>query len=142
MKIEVEADIAEAHDMLTDIGGRLDSPRPLLAQLGDDLHEHAEQAFATDGFGTWAPLSPATVTRKGSSRILVDTGGLLDSLTSGSPDITDESVTLSTDHPAAPFLRAGARGAPARDPLPEPPGDVVDGWAETSLEYFLTGRGA
>lgn len=142
MRIEVEADIAEAHDMLAGIGDRLASPRSLLDQLGEQLGEHAEQAFATDGFGTWAPLAPATVAQKGSSRILVDTGGLLDSLTSGSPQVSDDAVTLSTDHPAAAFLRAGARGAPARDPLPEPPDGVVEDWADLSLEYFLTGGGA
>lgn len=141
--MSIESDIADAHRLLEGIGDRLQQSRPLLAELGDELREHAEAAFATGGFGTWAPLSPQRVSEKGSSRILIDTGGLLDSLTGGgSVDIDDESVTLSSDHPGGGFARAGARGAPRRDPLPEPPGGVVDDWADLALGFFVDGRGA
>lgn len=35
-----------------------------------------QQAFASSGFGSWAPNKPATVRAKGSSRPLIDTGQL------------------------------------------------------------------
>ena len=33
-------------------------------------------AFASGGFGEWAPLKPMTIMRKGSDKILIDTGDL------------------------------------------------------------------
>lgn len=39
------------------------------------------EAFNTDGYGTWPPNQPATVTAKGSSTTLIDTGTLRNSIT-------------------------------------------------------------
>lgn len=41
-----------------------------------------QQAFATQGFGTWEPNSPITIALKGSSKPLIDTSQLRRSVTS------------------------------------------------------------
>jgi hypothetical protein len=51
----------------------------LLGVLGE---ETVQEAFATGGFGQWAPLSPRTIKRKGSSRILIDSAQLRKAVTS------------------------------------------------------------
>lgn len=37
-------------------------------------------AFVSDGYGTWAPIQPATIERKGSSKPLIDTSTLRNSI--------------------------------------------------------------
>jgi hypothetical protein len=39
------------------------------------------QAFDSQGFGKWASLKPKTIKRKGSSKVLVDTAILKNSIT-------------------------------------------------------------
>lgn len=51
----------------------------LLGVLGE---ETVQEAFATGGFGQWAPLKKETIRRKGSSRILIDTAQLRKAVTS------------------------------------------------------------
>lgn len=51
----------------------------LLGVLGE---ETVQEAFATGGFGQWAPLRPRTIKRKGSSRILIDSAQLRKAVTS------------------------------------------------------------
>lgn len=40
-----------------------------------------DDAFASGGFGEWKPLQPETIRRKGSDKILIDTGDLRRSIT-------------------------------------------------------------
>ena len=42
----------------------------LIGIVGESI---VQEAFASGGFGTWKPLSPATVAEKGNSTILIDT---------------------------------------------------------------------
>lgn len=50
--------------------------------LGIAAESFVKQAFSSGGFGKWAPNTPATVDRKGSSKPLIDTGELRRSITS------------------------------------------------------------
>jgi len=141
--IDIDVDTRAAERFLGDIFDRVDQPRPLLQLLAGELRAYEEEVFATAGFGTWAALDPSTVRAKGSSRILVDTAGLLDSLTKpGAERITEESVTLLSDSPAAAYLKRGARGMPKRDPAPVPPASKVSEWAQDLLGYLVNGAGA
>ena len=60
-----------------DNGGKI-----IFKKLGLAGEAIVKTAFATGGFGTWKPLSPLAVARKGSDRILIDTAQLRKSITS------------------------------------------------------------
>lgn len=53
-----------------------------LGILGAYAMDVIHLAFETSGFGTWAPLKPRTIKRKGSNAILIDTAQLRQSITS------------------------------------------------------------
>lgn len=132
MDLLIAADVAPARRLVGDIADRVDDGHSLLALLGEELVDYEREAFATSGFGTWAPSI------KGSGRTLVDTGDLLRFLT-GRPDITGESV--ETKAPAyAGYLKAGARGMPKRDPSPQPDTAHVQRWAQSVLGFIVTGH--
>ena len=50
--------------------------------MGFEAERIIDEAFSTSGFGTWAPNAPATIKAKGSSKPLLDTEQLKDSITS------------------------------------------------------------
>lgn len=56
--------------------------KKLFAILGVKAEEFVQQAFDTGGFGKWKPLKPATVKRKGSAAILINTAELRKAITS------------------------------------------------------------
>lgn len=58
------------------------SMEPLLKRVGIVAERVVEDAFATEGFGSWAPLSPWTVEHKKNMQILTETGQLRKSITS------------------------------------------------------------
>lgn len=55
--------------------------RAALGALGTVARNLVDSAFATRGFGQWAPNSPMTIRRKGSSAPLIDTAQLRKSVT-------------------------------------------------------------
>jgi len=57
-------------------------PLKLIKKIGVVAEGVIGQAFASDGFGTWQPISPATADRKGSEAILIETSQLQRSITS------------------------------------------------------------
>lgn len=118
--IGLDVDVTGARRLLVGARRRAEG-RELLQVLGDRMLSTEVEAFATSGFGSWVPLSPATVKAKGSARPLVDTGRLRSALTGREVlRFSDDSVSLYTGDRIAFFMRAGARGAPARNPLPPP----------------------
>lgn len=140
MQLVIEADVAPAVRMVDDIADRVDQEHTLLQILGDELTEYEAEVFATSGHGAWAPLDPATIAYKGSGQVLVDTGSLLEQLTSSSSVRVDgESVSVQgTDY--AGYLKRGARGMPQRDPAPAPRGGEPDRWAHQLLDFVVHGR--
>jgi len=138
--IDVDVDLVDADRMFGGLLDGLDNPDRLLAFFGEKVLEHERLMFATRGGGTWAALDPDTVAEKGSTRVLVDTGGLLDAL-SGRYRIAGESVSVTTNDVAAIMAQRGVRGAPVRDPAPEPSPSVVRGWGEDLLDGLIGGVG-
>lgn len=59
--------------------GRLKKIYASLGQMGEVM---VQEAFETGGFGAWPPDAPATIKRKKSSAILIDTGQLRRAITS------------------------------------------------------------
>lgn len=62
--------------------------------------------------GAWAPLAPATVARKGTNNILVDTGRLLGSIAA---HVAGTSATIGTSVAYAGYLQGGTSRMPARE---------------------------
>jgi hypothetical protein len=53
----------------------------IMRRLGDATMDDIEDRFMTRGYGTWAPLSPATIkAKKGNTMVLIDTGTMFASL--------------------------------------------------------------
>lgn len=56
--------------------------RKFYVAMGFAAEAIIDDAFTSSGFGSWSPLSPITIKRKGSSLPLIDTGQLRASITS------------------------------------------------------------
>ena len=56
--------------------------KAIFTDIGIACEARIQEAFATGGFGTWRPLSPVTIEKKGSDAILIDTGALRQSIAS------------------------------------------------------------
>jgi hypothetical protein len=135
----ISADVHDAVTLLDDIEDRLDDGRDMLALVKAELEDYEGELFATQGFGQWAPNDPATVLLKGSARVLVDTGNLLEQVTRAQIDGDDVGLDIS-GAPYAKFLAAGARGTPKRHPAPTPDGGRVERWAEYLLGFIVDGE--
>lgn len=93
-------------------------PREALEEIGAYLHRRVIENFErqSDPWGRpWEPLSPETVARKGSSRILEDTGGLRQSIAWRL--VGSEAVAVGTNLEYAPVHQFGAK----RKNIPERP---------------------
>lgn len=53
-----------------------DKMERVMRDFGFACEDSILDAFKSGGFGTWKPLKPSTIKRKGSSAILIDTGQL------------------------------------------------------------------
>ena len=51
-----------------------------MKKFGEEALADVDQRFNTGGYGTWAPLSPVTISKKGHDTILVDTGNMKNSV--------------------------------------------------------------
>lgn len=140
LDLVASVDVGPAHRMLDGIADRLERPRAVLGRMGEELVEHEEELFATGGRGEWPALDPMTAAAKGSGRILVDSGQLMADLTStGAVQVEDDSVEVSTSHPAARFLRSGTGKMPQRDPVLEPDHGELERWADVLVRAVVDG---
>lgn len=104
---------AAAH--LREIGARASDVRPLARPIGKIVGDSNRRRFQTHGDGKWKPLAETTKERKGSDRILVDTGKLEKSM--ASPKVvkaTRDEIAFGTDVEYAGFADAGTSRQPAR----------------------------
>lgn len=56
--------------------------RKFYVAMGLEAEKIVDEAFSTSGYGTWAPNAPMTISKKGSSMPLIDTGQLRRSISS------------------------------------------------------------
>lgn len=138
--LSLDVDDAAARHWLAGIRGRLEDPADAMAVLVEDVNTYESEVFASQGQGGWAALDPATVLLKGSTRVLVDTGNLLELMTHAKVDDTDSVILDTRDAPYIAPLRAGANGSPSRNPAPIPSNTVLEGWAEDLLDVIVHGR--
>lgn len=142
----VGIDIARGRDggLLAAMGARGLAVIPALRRIATLMRQRERRVFASGGFGAWAALDPDTLASKRGGRILVDTGGLLDSLTQRGARYavtraSSDLLVFGTSHPVAHLLRDGARGTPKRDPVPTVRAGEVEEWADELLTH-ITGR--
>lgn len=86
MRIEVNVDAGPAQRALAALRARVENLAPVLRGIGADVVAEAQMGFreSRDPYGMpWRPLSPRTVARrrKGSSKPLLDTGRMRNSIT-------------------------------------------------------------
>lgn len=122
MRLHVDVEDIDG-GLLDQVAQRAERPQPALRAAGDTFRAREARVFATAAGGAWAPDAPGTVKRKGSSRVLVDDGGLLRSLTVRGDRyhverVTSDELLVGTKNPVAHLHRQGARGIPKRNPVP------------------------
>ena len=71
----------------------------VMTKLGTAAVEDVEDRFRSRGYGTWQPLSPATVARKGHDTIMVDTRTMVNSV--GINVLTNDRVTVTVPYGGA-----------------------------------------
>lgn len=152
MGVEVHG-LQEVGDLLTRMQERVTTLQPVLEVYAQDLKTLVDDSFdqsrAPDGTG-WEPLKPATVRkrRRGSSKPLVDTGQLRNSITSVA---LNASLRVGTNVPYAGVHQfGGGRGIPARPFLPisstgdfverGPAGEFMSRLKAALIRYITTGR--
>lgn len=143
-RLVVDVDVDPAAGLLDGVRERLENPRPLLELMAEEIRDYERDVFATRGFGRWPALDPDYAKRKGGGRMLVDTGGLLDSLTrhparGAVQRISGDSVTVASTDVAA-IMHKHGRHVPRRDPAPAPPRRYVAKWAQTLLRAVVDGE--
>jgi hypothetical protein len=103
----------------------------VMDRIADKILDRERRMFETRGASSgeyWSPLKSSTVRRKQRSGAadpfapLRDKDALMRSLSEREAefqelDVTDDSVSLSTTHPAAEFHATGTSNMPARPPL-------------------------
>ena len=78
MQVQVDVKgIANCRKNLNSLAAKIANPdRNLMRRLGETSLDDVDKRFMTGGYGTWKPLSPKTIKRKGHGFILIDTGAM------------------------------------------------------------------
>ena len=135
--------VSETSGNLRAMGRRAARPQPAFEKIMRELERAHRDWFASQGRGTWPSLAPSTAARKrGRSRVLVDSGDLLRSLTSGGAGairrVDSDGFEFGTDVPYAHY-HFGTRKMPRRDPIVPPDDRLKRGMTEEIAEH-VTGR--
>lgn len=81
------------------------------AMASEVLEPEVKWRFDSEGQGDWGPLAPSTIERKGSATILIDSGHLMNSFTSGGEghveEIDRQSMRWGSSVPHALFHQTG-----------------------------------
>lgn len=126
--------------------------RPVLESLGEDMQDHIEHQFETEGRASgrpWAPLTIETAARRGSAHpILIRTSELLLEMTN--PDsikVTHDSVTIDIPQSVEMKGESAQFGFTSRAGRPVAPRrmvdfSVLDRWAfgEKITDFLVNGR--
>lgn len=130
--------------LLDQMANRVENPKPALRSIGEKFRSRQVDVFRTGGGGSWAPNDPRTARRKQDGRVLVDTGGLLRSLTQKGArysvaQVTARDALFGTRNPVAHLQRDGARGLPKRNPVPPLTATEREQYAAGLLAFLLDG---
>lgn len=68
------------HKVLNNLASMIENPdEKLMQRLGAVVLDDIDTRFMTRGHGSWAPLKPQTVKRKGHDFVLIDSGAMFNS---------------------------------------------------------------
>lgn len=148
MRIVVETTGFDTLELeLLAFGDRAIAPQPALHHIASILREQEREVFATEGFGSWAPLAASTVEQKSARglapEILQATRHMKESLTEEHHVDHIEHVTVSelvfgTADEKAVFHAHGTSRMPKREPVMVRPETVVK--ATKTVQSWLVGE--
>ena len=97
-QLSLQSDLTKLLDKIEKLQEKVkDGPGlEVMTNVGQAAMEDIEERFRTRGYGTWVPLSPVTIARKGHDTILVDTGNMRGSV--GISTVTSKSVTVTVPY--------------------------------------------
>lgn len=144
--------LSAVSDLLLSMEQRVSTLEPVLQVYAQDLKTLVDDSFdqsrAPDG-SAWAPLAPATIARRrrGSSKPLVDTGRLRNSI---SAVALNDALRVGTNVIYAGIQQFGGRGIPGRPFLPitsggefmdrGPAAEFLERLTKALITYVTTGR--
>jgi phage gpG-like protein len=142
--------VKELDAQLEDLQVKIGDYEPLWDALSDVMAEHEAEWFATEGEGTWPPLSPATLADKARGGYppdpLIRTGRLLESLTDpeSAAEVSQGRTTLGTftkktfswgsDEPTAEYHQEGREPGPGYPGMPARPVIVLTPALRTRID--------
>ncbi len=123
---DLEAGLERVDDTLAAVSKIASDMTPLWPKVGEVFAEHQRSIFSSGH--DWAPLSRATILKKGSAQVLVERGVLMQAATSATPvEANRLYAKFGLTHSQVPYAHWHARGAgvPERDPVPKLPPSVI-----------------
>lgn len=152
MRIDVDVDgLPRARGRIDSLGDRAADVRPAWRDVVTLLERETEGRFRSRGAGRWAPLDADTIRRKArdrdprvrgnSSRVLVATGALMDSLTSSGSryakrELGPTELRFGSRNPVA-NVHQGGKGRRKREVLDTRDRTLRVGIADSIRDYLL-----
>jgi hypothetical protein len=131
----LDAGIARIEEKVDRVSKLARDMTPLWPKVGELFAAQQRDVFAS-GFN-WQPLERATIIKKGSARVLVETGALMQAATSPIPvEATPLYAKFGVRHSDVTYAHWHARGAgvPERRPVPPLSTDLRRAWLEVVAE--------
>jgi hypothetical protein len=132
---DFDAGVARIEERVDRVSKIAQDMTPLWPKVGELFAEQQRDIFASGS--TWQPLEQSTVLKKGSSRVLVETGALMEAATSPIPvEATPLYAKFGVRSSDVPYAHWHARGAgvPKRRPVPPLSADLRRAWLEVVAE--------
>ena len=132
---DVDAALERVEEKVERVAKIASDMTPLWPKIGEVFAEQQREVFASGW--NWQPLERSTVLRKGSARVLVETGALMRAATSPAPiEATPIFATFGVRHAEVPYAHWHARGAgvPERAPVPPISPAMRRAWLEVVQE--------
>ena len=132
---DLDAGVAQLEQKLDMVAKVSSDMTPLWGKIGEIFAAHQRDVFSS-GYD-WQPLEAATIVKKGSAQVLVETGRLMQAATSATPvEANRLYAKFGLTHSQVPYAHWHARGAgvPERDPVPDLTPTVRRQWLEIIAE--------
>jgi hypothetical protein len=132
---DLDAGVAQLEQKLDRVAEVSSDMTPLWGKIGEIFAAHQRDVFSS-GYD-WQPLEAATIVKKGSAQVLVETGRLMQAATSATPvEANRLYAKFGLTHSQVPHAHWHARGAgvPERDPVPDLTPTVRRQWLEVIAE--------
>jgi hypothetical protein len=132
---DLDAGVAQLEQKLDRVAKVSSDMTPLWGKIGEIFAAHQRDVFSS-GYD-WQPLEAATIVKKGSAQVLVETGRLMQAATSATPvEANRLYAKFGLTHSQVPYAHWHARGAgvPERDPVPDLTPTVRRQWLEIIAE--------